>query len=226
MGREWQALKAKVQPKEQWPEMYGKLEKIMYAKTWEKAGQLVIAFVQRYQESQPAAVKYFQDNWFCQEWICQWGMVNQRPGALVDTLVGIPGDADAMQASLLNYYLKRIKEAEYGKYLPRLRSFERLNGPAFEKLKADWSKDPNILILRLTVLLVACKRTLCIKELTQRGPVHSPIGFCGPHGRTQRFQGLERLPVRTGESAYASQTADPFPELRALLLFRPCQASI
>ena len=38
------------------------------------------------------------------------GMVNQRPGALVDTLVGIPGDADAMQASLLNYYLKRIKE--------------------------------------------------------------------------------------------------------------------
>ena len=38
------------------------------------------------------------------------GMVNQRPGALVDILVGIPGDADAMQASLLNYYLKRIQE--------------------------------------------------------------------------------------------------------------------
>ena len=37
-------------------------------------------------------------------------MVNQRPGALLDILVGIPGDADAMQASLLNYYLKRIKE--------------------------------------------------------------------------------------------------------------------
>ncbi len=64
--------KAKVQPKEQWPEMYGKLEKIMYAKTWEKVRQLAIAFVQCYQESQPAAVKYFQDNWFCEEWICQW----------------------------------------------------------------------------------------------------------------------------------------------------------
>ncbi|DBA82072.1 TPA: hypothetical protein ACH3X2_006816 [Trebouxia sp. C0005] len=100
--------KAKKQPKAQWPEMYGKLEKIMYAKT--KVLQLVTAFVQRYQESQPAAVKYLQDNWFCQEWICQWGMVNQRPGALVDILVGMPGDADAMQASLLNYYLKRIKE--------------------------------------------------------------------------------------------------------------------
>lgn len=92
------------------------------------------------------------------------GMVNQRPGALLDILVGIPGDTDAMQASLLNYYLKRIEEvrlcnafccmpaailvsasatidiialnvavsevqvqlllmqAEYGKYLPRLRS--------------------------------------------------------------------------------------------------------
>ena len=37
-------------------------------------------------------------------------MVNQRPGALLDILLGIPGDADAMQASLLNYYLKRIKE--------------------------------------------------------------------------------------------------------------------
>jgi len=113
------------------------------------------------------------------------GLVNQRPGALLDILVGIPGDTDAMQASLLNYYLKRIEEvrlcnafccmpaailvsasatidiialnvavsavqvqlllmqAEYGKYLPRLRSLERLNGPAFEQLKADWSKDPN-----------------------------------------------------------------------------------
>ena len=64
--------KAKVQPKEQWPEMYGKLEKIMYAKTWEKVRQLATAFVQCYQDSQPAAVKYFQDNWFCAEWICQW----------------------------------------------------------------------------------------------------------------------------------------------------------
>ena len=113
------------------------------------------------------------------------GMVNQRPGALLDILVGIPRDTNAMQASLLNYYLKRIREvrlcsafcympaaflvsafatidvtapnlaasvvqgelllmqAEYGKYLPRLRSFERLNGPAFEQLKADWSKDPS-----------------------------------------------------------------------------------
>lgn len=120
-------------------------------------------------------------------------MVNQRPGALLDILVGIPGDAHAIQASLLNYYLNRIEEvseletcglqqlqlvhhthvacllaclwhcllnlrdarharaqqlrwldmqAEYGKYLPRLRSFEKLNGPAFEQLKADWSKDP------------------------------------------------------------------------------------
>ena len=38
------------------------------------------------------------------------GMVNQRPGALLDILVGIPGDIDAMQASLLNYYLKCIEE--------------------------------------------------------------------------------------------------------------------
>ena len=52
--------KAKVQPKEQWPEVYGKLEKIMYAKTWEKLRQLATAFVQCYQESQPAAVKYFR----------------------------------------------------------------------------------------------------------------------------------------------------------------------
>ena len=35
------------------------------------------------------------------------GMLNQRSGALVDVLVGIPEDADAMQASL-NYYVKRI----------------------------------------------------------------------------------------------------------------------
>ena len=38
------------------------------------------------------------------------GMVNQRSGALVDVLVGIPEDADAMQASLFHYYVKRIKE--------------------------------------------------------------------------------------------------------------------
>ena len=48
--------KAKVQPKEQWPEMYGKLNKIMYAKTWENIRQLVTAFVQCYQESQPVEV--------------------------------------------------------------------------------------------------------------------------------------------------------------------------
>ena len=38
------------------------------------------------------------------------GMIDQRPGASVDILVGIPGGADAMRASLLNYHLKRIKE--------------------------------------------------------------------------------------------------------------------
>ena len=42
-----------------------------------------------------------------------------------------------MQVQLLHV------QAEYGKYLPRLRSFGRLNGPAFRKLKADRSKDPN-----------------------------------------------------------------------------------
>ena len=57
-------------------------------------------------------------------------------------------------------------------------------------------------------------------------PVSSPIGFYGPCGRTQRLQGLERLSGRTSESACASQTADPVPELRAVLLSRPCQASI
>ena len=57
-------------------------------------------------------------------------------------------------------------------------------------------------------------------------PASSPIGFCGPHGRTQRFLGLERLPVITSDSACASQTADPVPELREVLLFRACQASI
>ena len=38
------------------------------------------------------------------------GMVKQCPGALLDVLVGIPGDAHAIQASLLNYYLNRIEE--------------------------------------------------------------------------------------------------------------------
>jgi len=51
-------------------------------------------------------------------------------------------------------------------------------------------------------------------------PVSSPIGFYGPYvyGRTQRLQGLDRMPVRTSESACASQTADPIPELRAVFL--------
>jgi len=57
-------------------------------------------------------------------------------------------------------------------------------------------------------------------------PVSSPIGFYGPYGPAQRFQGLERLSVRSTGSTCASQTADPLPELRAVLLFRPCQASI
>ncbi len=57
-------------------------------------------------------------------------------------------------------------------------------------------------------------------------PVSSPIGFYGPYDRIQRLQGLERLPVRTSEAACASQTADPVPELRAVLLFKPCKASI
>ncbi|KAA6422704.1 MAG: hypothetical protein FRX49_07239 [Trebouxia sp. A1-2] len=47
-------------------------------------------------------------------------------------------------------------------------------------------------------------------------PVHSPIGFCGPHGRTQRFQGLERLPVRTGTfGASFRALAGPLRELDA-----------
>jgi len=57
-------------------------------------------------------------------------------------------------------------------------------------------------------------------------PVSSPIGLYGPYGPAQRLQGLEWPSVRTTESACASQTADPLPELRAVLLFRPCQASI
>ncbi len=57
-------------------------------------------------------------------------------------------------------------------------------------------------------------------------PVSFPIGFYGPYGPTQRCQGLERLSVRSTGSTRASQTADPLPELRAVLLFRPCQASI
>ncbi len=41
------------------------------------------------------------------------GMVNQRPGAVLDILVGIPGDAHAIQASMLNHYLMCIEEAVY-----------------------------------------------------------------------------------------------------------------
>ncbi len=57
-------------------------------------------------------------------------------------------------------------------------------------------------------------------------PVSSPTGFYGPYGPTQSLQGLEPLSVRGTGSACASQTADQLPELRAVLLFRPCQASI
>ncbi len=57
-------------------------------------------------------------------------------------------------------------------------------------------------------------------------PVSSSIGFYGPYGPTQHLPGLERLSVRSTGSSCASQTADPLPELRAVLLFRPCQASI
>jgi len=56
--------------------------------------------------------------------------------------------------------------------------------------------------------------------------VSSPVGFYGPYGPTQRFQGLERLSVRSTGSTCASHTADPLPGLRAVLLFRPCQASM
>jgi len=57
-------------------------------------------------------------------------------------------------------------------------------------------------------------------------PVSSPIGLYGPYGPTQCLPGLERLSVRSIGSTCASQTADPLSELRAVLLFRPCQASI
>ncbi len=57
-------------------------------------------------------------------------------------------------------------------------------------------------------------------------PVSSPIGFYGPYGPTQHLPGLERLSVRSTGSSCASQIVDPLPELRAVLLFRPCQASI
>jgi hypothetical protein len=80
----------------------------------------------------------------------------------------------------------------------------------------------------------ACTRgyrlpTLAIKTARARHrmyPVSSPIGFYGPYGPTQRLQGLERLSVRSTGCACASQTADPLPELRGVLLFRPCQVSI
>jgi len=49
--------------------MYSKLEGVMLAKIWEAARQMITTFAQTYQDSQPAAVKYLQDNRFCDEWI-------------------------------------------------------------------------------------------------------------------------------------------------------------
>jgi len=53
---------------------------------------------------------YCQNNPLDKLLTCLQGMVNQRPGALLDTLVGIPGDAQSVEASLVNYYLHRIEE--------------------------------------------------------------------------------------------------------------------
>ena len=33
-------------------------------------------------------------------------------------------------------------QSTYCKYVPRLRAFEKLSGPAFQRLKADWEKSP------------------------------------------------------------------------------------
>ncbi len=53
---------------------------------------------------------YCQNNPLDKLLTCLQGMVNQRPGAQLDTLVGIPGDAQSVEASLVNYYLHRIEE--------------------------------------------------------------------------------------------------------------------
>ena len=37
-------------------------------------------------------------------------MVSQTPGALLDMLVGVPGDKHAIQAWLLHYYFNRVEE--------------------------------------------------------------------------------------------------------------------
>ncbi len=38
------------------------------------------------------------------------GMINQRPGVLIDTLVGIPGDSRANNTCMVSYYKGQLKE--------------------------------------------------------------------------------------------------------------------
>ena len=38
------------------------------------------------------------------------GMINQHPGVLLDLLVGIPGDRHATEASIVNFYSRRIQQ--------------------------------------------------------------------------------------------------------------------
>jgi len=54
------------------------LSATMQLKTWSAACKATGEFAARYAASQPAAVKYLTDNWFCAEWMHQWLAAGRR----------------------------------------------------------------------------------------------------------------------------------------------------
>ena len=73
-----EACKVKVHPREQWPEMYSRLSDIMQVKTWSELQLQLASFWDRYAVTQPKALEYLRNNWFCPEWISQWVSAARR----------------------------------------------------------------------------------------------------------------------------------------------------
>ena len=72
------------------------------------------------------------------------GIVNRRPGALLDALFGAPGNDRLTARCMVSFYGRRLQEAHTTKYRGRLRAIEkRLKTPLYTLL-ADYEANENI----------------------------------------------------------------------------------
>jgi hypothetical protein len=74
------------------------------------------------------------------KYVLMKGIINKRPGAVIDMLVGTLADPSSLADNLVKFYERRLQDVESGVADTRQRSFERSTADQFESLKFGFER--------------------------------------------------------------------------------------